>query len=242
MVPRGTPEPLRQLGLREAAVVGELDRLALRVGQPRERLLHALALEAQPRRLVRFRLVARDRGGGALVERFGATALLAPDEIDGAPVHERQDPGARLGALRPERGGGAPDREESLLDGVLGQPLVAQDTQRETVGDASDAIVELGESRLVAPRDERDEGFVREMSEVLAHRPGRRAPGQRYHGERRAHACVSRSRRSSVRVEPRRGERRTRADPKGPTTTKGDDTCTRGSRSPLSACCSVQRP
>ena len=90
-------------------------------------------------------------------------------------MHEREDPGARLGALRPERGGGAPDREEPFLDRVLGQPLVAQHPQRETVGDAPDAVVELGESRLVAPRDERDEGFVREMSEVLAHRPGGRA-------------------------------------------------------------------
>ena len=45
-------EPLRQLGLRVAAVVGELDRLPLRVGQQAQRGLHAVALEAQPCRLL----------------------------------------------------------------------------------------------------------------------------------------------------------------------------------------------
>src|SRR5205807_9227021 len=41
------PEPLRELGLREAAVVGELDRLALPVGELCQRGLDALALEPQ---------------------------------------------------------------------------------------------------------------------------------------------------------------------------------------------------
>ena len=45
-------EPLGQLGLREAAVVGELDRLPLRVRQLAQRGLHALALEAEPGRVL----------------------------------------------------------------------------------------------------------------------------------------------------------------------------------------------
>ncbi len=95
-------EPLGQLGLREAAVVGELDRLALRVRQLAESLLDALALEAEPRRVLRR--LARRRVARLVVERLGSSALLAPDEIDGPPVDERQDPGARLRALGAEAG------------------------------------------------------------------------------------------------------------------------------------------
>ena len=117
-----------------------------------------------------------------VVERVGAAPLLAPDEIDRAPVDERQDPGARLGALGPEAGRGAPDAEERLLHGILGEPVVAQDAEREPVGDAADAVVQLGQRALVAAGDERDESLVREVSEVLAHGPGSRRVGQRYHG------------------------------------------------------------
>ena len=52
IVPERLAEPLRQLRLREAAVVGELDRLALVGGQLAERLLDDLPLRAQPRLLV----------------------------------------------------------------------------------------------------------------------------------------------------------------------------------------------
>ena len=62
-------------------------------------------------------------------------------------------------------------REEPLLHRVLRQPVVAQHAVREAVRDAADAVVELGQRRLVATRDERDERLVREMSEVLTHRP-----------------------------------------------------------------------
>ena len=39
----------------------------------------------------------------------------------------------------------APEREESFLDGVLGQRLVAEDAVGEAVGRAADAVVELCE-------------------------------------------------------------------------------------------------
>ena len=45
-------------------------------------------------------------------------------------------------------------REERLLHRVLGERLVAQDPQREAVGDAAEAVVELGERRLVGARGE----------------------------------------------------------------------------------------
>ena len=98
-------------------------------------------------------------------------------------MHERQDPGARLGALGPERRRPSPDPEERLLHGVLGEPVVAEHPERETVGDPADAVVQLGQRAFVAAGDERDESLVREVSEVLAHGPGNRRVGQRYHGE-----------------------------------------------------------
>ncbi len=84
-------------------------------------------------------------------------------------MDEREDPRARLRALGAERRCAAPDLEERLLHRVLGVPLVAQHPQRQPVRDAADAVVELGQRVLVAARDERDQGFVGEMSVVLAH-------------------------------------------------------------------------
>jgi hypothetical protein len=69
-----------------------------------------------------------------VLERVGAPALLAADEIDRAPVDEREDPRARLPALGHEARRPAPDAEERLLHRVLRQGLVAQDPQRESVG------------------------------------------------------------------------------------------------------------
>ena len=62
--------------------------------------------------------------------------------------------------------------EERFLHRVLGERLVAEHAVGEPVGDAADAVVELGERRLVRPRDERDERFVREVGEVAARRIG----------------------------------------------------------------------
>ena len=112
-------------------------------------------------------------------QRIRLPALLAPHEIDGAPVDEREDPRARLRALCAEGRGAAPDLEERLLHGVLGVALVAQDAEREPVRDAGDAVVELRERVLVSSRDERDQGLVREMGVVLAHGEAIRRPGQR---------------------------------------------------------------
>src|SRR5262249_59009924 len=80
------PEPLRELRLCEASVVRELERLALRIGQLLQRELHTLTLQPQPRALVRC---VADRLRCKL-ERVCAAALLAPHDVDGAPVGERQ--------------------------------------------------------------------------------------------------------------------------------------------------------
>src|SRR6476619_6225109 len=106
--PEREAEPLRELGLREAAVVGELDRLALVGRELAQRLLDDLALRAEPGLFV-GRLA---RGLLGVVERVGSPALLAADEVDGPSVDERQDPGARLALFGKERAGRAPDGEE----------------------------------------------------------------------------------------------------------------------------------
>ena len=108
------------------------------------------------------------------VERLGATALLAPHDVDGASVDERHDPRARLRALCTERGCRAPHGEERVLHGVLGEALVPEDAVRDPVGDPPDAVVQLGERVLVTTRDEGHEGFVGQVRVVSAHRPGGR--------------------------------------------------------------------
>ena len=184
MVPNGRPESLGELRLRVPTVVGELDRLTLRVREHAERLLDTLPLETEPGLL----LGRACRVGRLLplhdVQRLGAAALLAAHDVDRATVDERHDPGARLRPLGAERRGGAPDGEEALLDGVLREALVAEHPVGDAVGDAADAVVELGQGVLVPARDHRHEGLVREVREVFAHRPGGRlqrsaAPGRR---------------------------------------------------------------
>ena len=84
-------------------------------------------------------------------------------------MDECEDPRARLGALGAEGRRAAPDLEERFLDRVLRVALVPQDAERQPVGDARDAVVELGERILVPARNERHQGLVGEMSVVLAH-------------------------------------------------------------------------
>ena len=139
--------------------------------------MHALALEAQPRSLLGvLGCLAESRVVG---QRIRLAAFLAPHEIDCSPMDERQDPRACFRALRPEGRRTAPDLEERLLDCILGVSLVSQNAQREAVGDARDAVVELGERFFVGPRNERYQSFVREMSVVFPHGKAVRRPSQR---------------------------------------------------------------
>src|SRR5207249_2084120 len=97
-------EPIGELGLCEAAVVGELDRLALLVWEPPQGLLDARTLKAQPGLVLRQVPAGLRRG----FQRFGPAGLLAPDDVHGASMNEREDPSARLRAFGNEATGRAP--------------------------------------------------------------------------------------------------------------------------------------
>src|SRR5689334_15996990 len=161
--PERLAEPLGELALGEAAVVAELERLALLRRQLRERLLDEPALEAERRLVLGRARVGRLRRA---LERLAAADVLAADEVDGAAVDEGQDPGARLGALGEEAVGVPPHAEEGLLHGILGEGRVAQDPQREPVRDATEAVVECGQGVLVGRGHEREQRLVGEAREV----------------------------------------------------------------------------
>ncbi len=95
------------------------------------------------------------------IEGVGPAPLLTADEIDSTPVDQRQQPRRGLAAGGVERDGRAPGGEERLLDGVLGQHLVAQDPEGEAIGDSAEAVVQRGQGLVVGPRDERQQRLVR---------------------------------------------------------------------------------
>ncbi len=84
-------------------------------------------------------------------------------------MNQCHDPGARLGAIGPEGRSCAPDAEEGLLHGILGEPVVTQHSESQAVGDPANTVVQLGERVFVVTGDERDQSLVREVSEVLSH-------------------------------------------------------------------------
>ena len=145
IVPSGCPSRLGELGLGEAAVVGELERLALLVGKRAQRLLHALALEAAatppppphrppPARRARAAPRAGAPRGGRGRPRGGGRAsgsTCAPSRARGRTAGASARRRGRRPARRPRR---APGRAGSA----------ARARRR-----PADAVVELGERRLV---------------------------------------------------------------------------------------------
>jgi hypothetical protein len=109
-----------------------------------------------------------------VVERVGASALLAANDVDGAAVDDHEDPGVRGCALGAITRRAAPDGEERLLYGILGQRPVAQDSQREGVGAPAVEVVEPGEPMLASGGglcDERDRvGLARACNPDLEQR------------------------------------------------------------------------
>ena len=169
-------EPLGELRLAEPSVVGELERLPLRVGKVAQRGLHALALQPQERVLLR----ALDGRLGGQVERVARrrcsrrTASTAR-RCTSVRIHVLALPRSGM-----KRDGGSPDGEERLLHRVLGERLVAQDAQAR-------ARTRCGRSGRTAPRAP-IAPTGRRGRRALRRRGGRAAGSQRLIFARRASA------------------------------------------------------
>ena len=146
-VPTGASRMLGDLGVGEAAEVGELDHVRLVGGQrvhgradaggllaARDLVVGALAgLEALLEPLV---------AGAALVVHRGAAELVDRAVVDD-PEHPRADRAA--GAL--VAGAGAPDRQEGLLHDVLGDVAAADHPVGEREGGAGVALIDEPRTR-----------------------------------------------------------------------------------------------
>ena len=114
-------EVLRHLALRHAAPVRELDHFALARLELFEGAVHAPRDVRVLRLLRRARLVRRELG------QLGVgSGPVAAQPVDDRVPGDRVEPAAGRAAFRPVRRGGAPDRRERLLDGVLGVAAVAE--------------------------------------------------------------------------------------------------------------------
>ena len=101
--------------------------------------------------------------GGRLVEGEIETgsAAAAAEPVDGAVMDDRADPGAQAPPLRPVGGRAPPDREERLLDDVLGGTGVAEDAQGEREGEPPVPVVEHLDPLRRGLSNQVDDPFVR---------------------------------------------------------------------------------
>src|SRR5579862_3431031 len=135
---------LRDLALRQAAPVGERNRLALALGQLLQGAVHA------PGEPVLLRLLCRTGLVGRFVGHFGGSLdALAASVNSRVPRHRVQPRRARpaLGTIGPGR---PPDRRERLLNGVFGTAPIAQAPQREPEYGPRIPVVEVLEGPPVA--------------------------------------------------------------------------------------------
>ena len=107
-VPSGVAGPLGDLLLGETAEVGELDRLALDVGQGAERVADRVRIEA--RRHLRPDVGQGERVGRRRRRCSGSSVVgpPPPDGVDRAVVDDRQQPGLHAAASLDVAGGVAP--------------------------------------------------------------------------------------------------------------------------------------
>ena len=159
-------EPLGELRLGEPSVVGELERLPLRVGKVAQRGLHALALQAQEAHPPPTPSTAGSaaRSSESARRRCSRRTASTARRCTSVRIHVLALPRSGM-----KRDGGSPNGEERLLHRVLGERLVAQDAQREPVRGAAVAVVQLRERRLLGPGGQGDERFVGEVGELPVH-------------------------------------------------------------------------
>ncbi len=158
-VPRGSPRrsaislwlrPLKYASSSTSRCGGE------QVGQ---RAAHALPLLARDER-GRHVVLAGARRDVVDVSPALRAGLLAPHEVDGAAVHEREQVARGPRARRIEARRTAPEIDEGLLHDVLGLARIAHDAQRQRVGGPAEEVVQLGERAFIPVRAARDEQDV----------------------------------------------------------------------------------
>src|SRR5438270_4423692 len=165
--PERHAEHLRDLRVREPAEVGEVDHLALLVGQGLDRLAD------RPRLVAPGNLELGALGRLlTLLDALGArpSALMhevPAQRVDAAVVNDPQDPRPDAAALALVAQATAPDRQKGLLRDVLGDRTVAHHSVRQREGGAAVPVVDRLEGAGVAIRDEVHELLVGETLYVL---------------------------------------------------------------------------
>ncbi len=180
-VPSGTPRRSAISDLREAAPVGELEGLALGLGQGGDGGVDLLAIE--PAGDLAPDVGHRQRRGRglplALDGELGRRAT-APDGVDGPVVDDRQQPRPHAATPGHVAVGAAPRPEERVLDHVLGEDVVGGDAACNSVGHRLVSLVQRVErleatvgqpgQELLVGRDRREPRHGRRCEASVAHR------------------------------------------------------------------------
>ncbi len=145
------------LALGQAPVVGELECLPFDRRQPRECVLHLPAAAAKLGGVLRAGV---RRFGRARVPVEQSVTVLAADEVDGASMHEREDPASGRAALRVVHADSAPEVEKRVLDGVLGEIRVPDHAQGEPERGTAVAVREPRERFVVTLPHLLEQDFV----------------------------------------------------------------------------------
>src|SRR5213594_622718 len=183
---QGHARDLGDLAVRVAAVEGELDRLLLVDRQARDGFAHGVALHR-----------GRDRNPGIALRSGGGERLddvepdlppllraAPPQLVDRAVAHRGHEPGAQRTPARVKGRGVVPELDERLLDDVLRQSRVAQDAERDAIGQRAVAVVEQRERVDVGRRERAAElGVSSAGAKACQHRMFYTKPSSRWRGE-----------------------------------------------------------
>ena len=171
---------LRQLTLREPTVVRELEQPPLAAGKPPQRRADAVG------GMTLLDELLRAGGGESGFDRQPAAAFLASHEVDGSAVSDNHDPSANVvtGGDSPGR---APDVEEGILHGVLGEVPIAENAEGEPVRGSPVPVVQLAKCVFVPQGDKLEKLLVSVAGRCARlHRIGRVRPRVRCYT-----ACVT---------------------------------------------------
>src|SRR5438094_5740954 len=142
--PERNSEFLGHLALREVAPVGERDHLALALGQ---RLECAVDTPLYPGAFGALVGPGLERG---LVRRLGRRLVACAAAVDDRVARDAVQPRRARPAFRLVRARRPPDRDERLLQRVLGAAAVTEATECEAEDGAGVALVELLERGPIA--------------------------------------------------------------------------------------------